>query len=100
MQGKEVSPIAFSQSVHNTASGLFTIINQSAIPVCSFGSGHHFLPSALIEASGYLELNIDHKVLIVDFNEPLPVFYQAYEDQDYLGFAVALIIESGDEYQL
>ncbi len=100
IQGGDASPMAFSQSVHNTASGLFTIISQRAIPVCSLSSGHDSLPSALIEASSYLADNISHKVLIVDFDEPLPVFYQEYEKQDYLGYAVALIIESGEQYQL
>jgi len=100
LQGVDASPMAFSQSVHNTASALFTIISQRAIPVCSLASGHDSLPSALIEASSYLAENISHKVLIVDFDEPLPEFYHEYEDQDYLGYAVALIIESGEQYQL
>ncbi|MCK5818913.1 MAG: beta-ketoacyl synthase chain length factor [Psychromonas sp.] len=100
MQGEDASPIAFSQAVHNTASGLFTMISQRAIPVCSLASGHDSLPCALIEASAYLADNIYDKVLIVDFDEPLPVFYQGYETQDYLGYAVGLIIESGDQYQL
>jgi hypothetical protein len=100
MAGEDASPIAFSQSVHNTAAGLFTIGSNRAIPVTSLAAVESSLHHALIEASIYLQENPTHQVLLVDFDEPLPVPYQQYESQNYQGYAFATLLSAGDQYQL
>ncbi|MFT6984711.1 MAG: hypothetical protein ACJAT7_000512 [Psychromonas sp.] len=98
--GNGASPIIFSQSVHNTAAGLFTIATKQAVPVCSLAAGENSLHSALIEASCYLQENPADKVLLVNFDEPLPEPYQEFEQQAYQGFALGLLLTSGDQLQL
>ncbi len=100
LAGNDASPILFSQSVHNTAAGLFTISTKQAIPVCSLAAGENTLHSALIEASCYLQEHPRDKVLVVNFDEPLPEPYHSFELQEYQGFALGLLLESGMEFQI
>ncbi|WP_372881593.1 beta-ketoacyl synthase chain length factor [Psychromonas sp.] len=100
IKGEDASPMAFSQSVHNTAAGLFTIASKRATPVTSIASGENGLSGAIIESYCYLCEHPTHQVLVVDFDEPLPDLYQQYETQDYQSYALAMLIESGDRYTL
>jgi len=96
--GEEASPMAFSQSVHNTAAGLATIATKKPIPLTSIAAGENTFQSAMVEAWAYLENHPDHKVLLVDFDEPLPDVYEQYENQTYQGYALGLVLSKGDEY--
>lgn len=100
MAGQDASPMAFSQSVHNTAAGLFTISANRATPVTSLAAVESTLHHALIEASIYLYENPNASVLLVDFDEPLPAPYQNFEQQTYQGYAFASILTAGNQYQL
>jgi hypothetical protein len=76
--GTEISPTAFSQSVHNTSSGLYTILKSSTAPSMSMGSGANTFAHGWLEAQAYLAGNPTHRVLLVDFDEVLPQEYQPY----------------------
>lgn len=98
LKGEEASPMAFSQSVHNTAAGLATIAAKKPIPVTSIAASENTFQSAIIEAWLYLNANPEHKVLVVDFDQPLPEAYKQYETQQYQTYALGLLISSGDDY--
>lgn len=103
MAGEEASPIAFSQSVHNTASGLFTILTNRAVPVTSISATEGPFTSAFVEAYGYLQDNPTHQVLLVDFDEPLSAPYQYQEEQGYSiyqGYALSMILSAGESFSL
>ncbi|MGF1688554.1 beta-ketoacyl synthase chain length factor [Photobacterium japonica] len=100
LRGDDASPIAFSQSVHNTAAGLLTIATKLAIPVTSIAAGEHSLHAALIDAAAYLAEHPTHRVLVVDFDEPLPVPYDIYEPQPHQGFALGMVITQGEQCTL
>lgn len=100
MNGEDASPLAFSQSVHNTAAGLFTIASKRATPATSLAAGENSLSGALVEAFCYLSENPEHNVLLVDFDEPLPDLYQQYETQHFQNYALGLLITSGNDYSL
>ncbi len=76
--GTEISPTAFSQSVHNTSSGLFTILTSSNAPSMSMGSGANTFAHGWLEAQAYLAVNPAHRILLVDFDELLPQEYRPY----------------------
>ncbi|WP_295891989.1 beta-ketoacyl synthase chain length factor [uncultured Vibrio sp.] len=95
-EGEEASPMAFSQSVHNTAAGLTTIASKKAIPATSIAAGLNTFQSAIIDAWLYLSEHPSHKVLVVDFDEPVPEIYQQYEPQQYQGYALGLVLSQGD----
>ena len=98
----DASPTDFSQSVHNSSAGLFTIASAKKIPVSSIGAGYNTLFNALIEVICYLEENPSHKVLLVDFDAPIPDCYETLDTkvQNYNDYALAMIIESGDDFTL
>ncbi|MBB1314304.1 MULTISPECIES: beta-ketoacyl synthase chain length factor [Aliivibrio] len=100
LKGEDASPMAFSQSVHNTASGLFTISAKKPIPVTSIAAGENTFHSALVEAAAYLYENPDHNVLVVDFDEPTSSHYKEFETDTYQGYALGLILSSGQDISI
>ncbi|MEF1255074.1 beta-ketoacyl synthase chain length factor [Vibrio sp. M260112] len=100
LRGEEASPMAFSQSVHNTAAGLVTIATKKTIPLTSIAAAENTFQSALLEAWLYLNDHPDHKVLVVDFDEPVPEAYQQYEHQQYQGYGLGLVLSVGKQYQI
>jgi hypothetical protein len=70
-----VSPLGFSQSVHNTASGIFNIINKLTKPSTSIAAGKHTFVMGMVEAITWLALNPGKKVLLVVFDVTLPEPY-------------------------
>ncbi len=68
----EISPTAFSQSVHNTASGIFTIISDSHAASTSVAAGMATFCAGWLEAQAHLASRPGDRILLVDFDEVLP----------------------------
>ncbi|MEZ9566728.1 beta-ketoacyl synthase chain length factor [Vibrio artabrorum] len=100
LDGDDASPMAFSQSVHNTAAGLTTIAAQAPIPLTSIAAGQDTFHCALMEAYLYLHQHPSHRVLVIDFDQPLPELYQEFETQNYADYALGLVITSGNDYSV
>ena len=96
LSGKDASPTFFSQSVHNTAASHFTIIRKNPIPVTSIGAGANSLIAALTEAGAYLSLHPRQKVILVDFDAPIPSPYDQLTCVPHPGYALGLLLTSGD----
>jgi hypothetical protein len=92
-RGAEVSPTAFSQSVHNASGGLYTIIAKSRAPVSSLASGASTFASGWIEAEGLLLKNPGRQVLLVCYDEPLPTEYLPYSTQRQCRYALGLLLQ-------
>jgi len=95
-EGVEISPTAFAQSVHNTSSGLFTIIESSNAPSMSMASGANTFAYGWLEAQAYLASNSSHRVLLVDFDEIIPEEYQAYSGHANCDHSLAMILRSAE----
>jgi len=95
--GVELSPTAFSQSVHNASAGLYTIIAQSRAPVSSLASGGSTFASGWIEAEGFLAKHPESQVLLVNYDEPLPREYLPYCPQEQCQYALGLLLRAADE---
>ncbi len=95
--GIEISPTAFSQSVHNTSSGLYTILTKSNHASTSIASGANSFAHAWIEAEAYLAANPTHTVLLVDFDEIIPAEYHEYSEQVECDHALALLLTAADD---
>ena len=100
LEGDDASPMAFSQSVHNTAAGLTTIAAKAPIPLTSIAAGQDTFHNALIEAYLYLNQYPSHRVLVIDFDQPLPELYQEYETQNFADYALGLVLTAGSEYSI
>lgn len=72
--GEDVSPTAFSLSVHNAIAGLFSIAYNNHHEITVLAPGQDGISSAFIEALGLLQEN-HNEVLIVLYDEPLADFY-------------------------
>ncbi len=86
--GEPLSPMAFSLSVHNTASGLYAICSGNTAPSTAIAAGRDTLAMAFIEAAGVL---LQHpEVLLVFADEPLPPDYASFTDEHTVPFGLAL----------
>jgi hypothetical protein len=70
----ELSPTAFSLSVHNAIAGLFSIVYQNHREVTVIASGQDGIAPAFIEALGILHEG-ETEVLLVLYDEPVDIFY-------------------------
>lgn len=95
--GTEISPTAFSQSVHNTTSGLFTILTSSNAPSMSMGSGANTFAHGWLEAQAYLAANPAHRVLLADFDELLPQEYRPYNVNLNCEHSLAMTLRRGQQ---
>ena len=72
--GEEISPTAFSLSVHNAIAGLYSIAWQNKLQCTVVAPGEEGLAAAFIEALGLLQEGAE-QVLLVFYDEPLADFY-------------------------
>ena len=73
-QGGEISPTAFSLSVHNAIAGLFSIVYKNKLPYTVVAPGEEGIAVAFIEALGVLSEGAEN-TLVVMYDEPLVDFY-------------------------
>lgn len=72
--GEEISPTAFSLSVHNAIAGLFSMAWRNKLQCTVIAPGEEGLAAAFIEALGLLQEGAE-QVLLVFYDEPLVGFY-------------------------
>jgi len=86
-----ISPAAFSLSVHNAISGLYSIAAADTAPMTALAGGADGAAQGLIEACAQVAAGAA-EVLLVVYDEPLPAVYQAYRDTPETAFAWAWLI--------
>ena len=72
--GQELSPTAFSLSVHNAIAGLFSIAFNNNQEITVIAPGREGIAPAFVEALGLLQEGAE-EVLIVLYDEPIADFY-------------------------
>jgi len=72
--GHELSPTAFSLSVHNAIAGLFSIAYGNSQEITVIAPGQEGIAPAFIEALGLLHEGAD-EVLVMLYDEPIADFY-------------------------
>ncbi|TRY14887.1 beta-ketoacyl synthase chain length factor [Shewanella hanedai] len=88
VEQEPLSPTAFSQSVHNTASGIFSILTGDQSPSTSIAAGEETLFQAFIEA--YAQLQQDSSPLMLVFGDELvPERYSQFTDEYELPISMA-----------
>ncbi|WP_137223571.1 MULTISPECIES: beta-ketoacyl synthase chain length factor [Shewanella] len=90
-QQQALSPTAFSQSVHNTASGIFGIVNNNTAASTSVAAGEQTLIQALVEAYAQLAQS-PQPVLVVFGDDPVPPVYSEFTHEVELPLALGLYL--------
>lgn len=98
-QDQPLSPTDFAMSVHNTAAGWLTIIAKNHLVTTSLAAGEDSFQQGMIEAQGMLASGSAERVLLVDFDGILPDVYHRFVSVAAQPYAVALLLEQGDEWQ-
>jgi 3-oxoacyl-[acyl-carrier-protein] synthase III len=88
----EMSPTSFSQSVHNTSAGLYSIITASNAPATSLAAGPGTFAYGWIEAESFVAVHAGKQVLLVCYDEMLSSEYRPYSRQDQRSYALALLL--------
>ncbi|MFI3135819.1 MAG: beta-ketoacyl synthase chain length factor [Methylococcaceae bacterium] len=78
--GEDISPTAFSLSVHNAIAGLFSIVFGNTSEITVLAPGEDGIAPAFIDALGLLQEGAP-EVLMVFYDEPLPDFYPSAQFQ-------------------
>ncbi len=89
--GEELSPTAFSLSVHNAIAGLFSIVFEDRQEISVIAPGRDGMASGFIEALGLLQEG-HSQVLLVFYDEPLPPFFPIAPFDLNLPFPCALAL--------
>ena len=94
-QGEEISPTAFSLSVHNAIAGLFSMAFQNNNESTVIAPGEEGISTAFIEALGMIQEGKD-EILIVLYDEPLVDFYPSapYQLSTIESRAITLLVSS------
>lgn len=101
-RAEPMSPTRFSLAVHNSVSGLFSIVRKDTSAVTAIASMRGLVLQTLFEALGQLQSS--DRLLCVLYDIPLPDFYQARSEEAAVPFpwAVAMILgkHAGQTYRL
>jgi hypothetical protein len=94
--GEDISPTAFSLSVHNAVAGLFTIFTKNTQASTTVSAGKDTFMMALVEAYIRLKTGKHQQVLLVHCDQSLPSPYSQYADELQVDHAVGLILTKDD----
>lgn len=97
---QDVSPTDFAMSVHNTAAGLFSIFTGNTLPSTTVVGQDSTLVSAFIEAIIYLDRFPRHPVLLVLFDEPLPLPLDHLPEAPEEASSIALLLSISEKPNL
>jgi len=86
-----LSPTLFHNSVHNTASGYWSIAVGNRHPAMAMGAGHDGFALSLVEAWSQLN-TVTERLLLVCYEESLPDTMLA--DNHWIGAAFAFVIST------
>lgn len=87
-----LSPMNFSQSVHNTAAGLFSVMHNLHQDMVTIAAGDNTFLMGMLETLIWMQLNPGKTVLFVMFDEHIPEEYAAFNVRDSHEYAVAFLL--------
>ncbi|SEL71048.1 Beta-ketoacyl synthase, N-terminal domain [Roseateles sp. YR242] len=98
-QGEPLSPTAFSLSVHNASSAVYSIARNDTANFAAISAGPCSSAAGVCEALGLLADGAQ-RVLVVSVEAPLPAPYEPFETHPLPIRAWAALIESGGNLRL
>lgn len=95
--GADLSPTAFSMSVHNTTSGLFSIQSDNQVSSTAIAAGHDTVVAGFIEACSLLAAG-QQQVLLVVMEDQVPDVYQKFSSAGEQPVAAAFMLTAGNDF--
>ncbi|MDW5416431.1 beta-ketoacyl synthase chain length factor [Iodobacter sp. CM08] len=95
-QSGVVSPSAFSMSVHNAISALFSIARKDTASYTAIAAGEETIEAAFTEAIGLLADDDAASVLLVCYDEPLPAPHHVFTESPAFAHAFACRLVKAD----
>jgi hypothetical protein len=92
-EGRALSPLEFSLSVHNALAGMLDLVRQERTGHTTIAAGRDTFAAALIEASARLWGDRDHATLLLYVEEPVPEELQSHTDRSFGGTVLAALLE-------
>ena len=89
---QDISPTAFSTSVHNAVPGLYSILKQNKQAINAISAGKDSFFYALVDAYARLKSGRTNKLLIVHVDRELPELYSQFKDEQQINHAVAMVV--------
>lgn len=89
---QDISPTAFSTSVHNAVPGLYSIIKQNKQAINAISAGKDSFFYAFVDAYARLKSGRSNKLLIVHVDRELPALYAEFQDEQQVAHAVAIVV--------
>lgn len=89
----ELSPTAFSQSVHNTAAGVFAMMHERQHNISALAAGRHSFSMGMHEAIAWLQQHPTKKMLLTISDETIPHEYDSLNVKDNCNYAVSFVLQ-------
>jgi len=89
---QDISPTAFSTSVHNAVPGLYSILKQNKQAINAISAGKDSFFYAFVDAYARLKSGRTNKLLIVHVDRELPELYSQFQDEQQVAHAVAMVV--------
>ena len=96
-QSQQLSPMGFSLSVHNAASGLFSIATGNTAPASAISSEFDCLLMGVCEAMTVLSQGDAKRVLLVYSDDIVAEEFRRGDEKREPPFALALLLGAGEE---
>jgi len=89
---QDISPTAFSTSVHNAVPGLYSILKQNKQAINAVSAGQDSFFYALVDAYARLKSGRAQRLLVVHVDRELPELYAEFLDEQQIDHAVAMVV--------
>ncbi len=89
---QDISPTAFSTSVHNAVPGLYSILKQNKQAINAISAGKDSFFYAFVDAYARLKSGRANKLLIVHVDRELPESYSQFKDEQQIDHAVSMVV--------
>lgn len=97
VRGEPLSPTAFSMSVHNTASGYYSIARADKSASSALAAGADTLEAGFLDAASMLCAGRAQQVMLVCADDRLPACFSSYCNEPTVPYAVALLLSAPTE---
>jgi hypothetical protein len=93
-QSEVLSPMLFSQSVHNAAIGTYTLIKKTHAATTSLGGGKNGFMMGLVSCAAYLNENPQAQVLYITADETVPEVFEKSLVESNVPYSAALLLSA------